>query len=51
MESEVIRKDEIIEEIMIMPNCKYLKQELEEKTYFELLDLREELYGFTSFNV
>lgn len=51
METEVIRKDEIIEEILVMPNNPYSKQALQEKPYLELIEIRDELYGFMNFKM
>lgn len=47
METETIALEAIISEILSMPNNHYPKEELEKKTYTELLDIQAELYTFT----
>lgn len=46
METETVDLEVLINEILMLPNNTYKKEELQKMTYIELLDIRDGLYGF-----
>lgn len=49
METETVNLEALIKEILNIPNNTCTKAELESKTYIELLDYRDKLYGLDAF--